>query len=178
MNHAIARRYAHALFCLLHRDDFVAVQEGLHALSHAAKDSAALKHSLASPAVTLEEKFDVLAALCERTGSPPVLGRFCKQLLKQNRMGLLPDVAEAFRLLVARHSGGRRVAVVSARPIDDGLKRDLLAQLRAALNGEVELDCRASPSLLSGLQIHIGSTVYDSTVQGRLNRMRAQLAKG
>ncbi len=178
MNTAIARRYAHAFFCLVPRDEYVAAQEGLQALSHALKDSAALKHSLASPAVTREEKLDLLTALCERTGGPPVLGRFCKQLLKNNRMGCLPDIAEAFRALLARHSGERSVAVVSAQPIDDDMKRDLIDRLRTTLNSKVDVDFQSNPSLLSGLQIHIGSTVYDSTVRGQLNRMRTQLVKG
>ncbi len=178
MNHAIARRYAHAFFCLLHRDDFVAAQEGLQALSHALKNSAALKHGLASPAVALEEKLNVITALCERTGGPPVMGRFCKQLLKNNRMGFLPDIAEAFKSLLARQRGTQHIAVVSAQPIDDGMKQDLLGRLRTTLNSEVEVSFQSNPSLLSGLQICIGSKVYDSTVKGQLNRMRAQLAKG
>jgi len=178
MNNAIARRYAHALFCLVSRDDYVAAQEGLQALSHALKDSAALKHSLASPAVTREEKLDMLTALCERAGGPPVLGRFCKQLLKNNRMASLPDIAEAFRALLAQHSGERRVAVVSAQPMDEDMKRDLLGRLRTTLNSKVDVDFQSDPSLLAGLQIHIGSTVYDSTVRGQLNRIRTQLVKG
>ncbi len=178
MNHAIARRYAHAFFCLLHRDDFVAALEGLQALAHALKHSAALKHSLASPAVALEEKFDVLTALCERTGGPPMMGRFCRQLLKNNRMRLLPDIADAFKSLLARQRGTQHVAVVSAHPIDDGMKQDLLVRLRATLNRDVEVNFQSNPALLSGLQIRIGSKVYDSTVRGQLTRMRAQLVKG
>lgn len=178
MNTALARRYAHALFCLVSRDDSVAAQEGLQALSHALKGSAALKHSLASPAVTREEKLDLLTALCERAGGPPVLGRFCTHLLNNNRMGHLPDIAEAFRALLARHSGERHVAVVSAHPMDEDMKRDLLERLRTTLNSKVDVDFQSDPSLLAGLQIHIGSTVYDSTVSGQLNRMRTQLIKG
>ncbi len=178
MNTAIARRYAHAFFCLLHRDDCVAALEGLQAMAHALKHSAALKHSLASPAVTLEEKLNVLTALCERTGGPPVMGRFCAQLLRNNRMGFLPDIADAFNDLLVRQSGKQHLDVVSAQPMDESTKRDLLARLRATLNSEVEVTFQSNPSLLSGLQIHIGSTVYDSTVKGRLNKMRAQLVKG
>ncbi len=178
MNDVIARRYAHALFRLLHQEALAATQDGLQALAHAWKDSPALKHVLASPVVTVEEKLDVLTALCERTGCPSVMGRFCKQLLKNNRMGCLPDIAEAFRALRLQQSGKRQIAVVSARTMDDDMKQDLLARFRATFNREVAVNFQSDSSLLAGMQIHIGSKVYDSTVKGRLNRMRIQLVKG
>ena len=178
MKNAIARRYAQAFFRLLRHEDLVAAQDGLQALSLAVQDSSALKHVLASPVFTVEEKLEVLTALCERTGCPPVMGRFCEQLLKKNRIGFLPEIAEAFRGLMIRQSGKQQIVVVSAQPVDDNMKQDILAQLGATAKREVEVDFQSDPSLLSGVQIKIGSKVYDSTVRGRLHKMRAQLVKG
>jgi len=62
--------------------------------------------------------------------------------------------------------------------MDEDMKRDLLGRLRTTLNSKVDVDFQSDPSLLAGLQIHIGSTVYDSTVRGQLNRIRTQLVKG
>ncbi len=178
MKSAIARRYAQAFFRLVREETPGAVQDGLQALSQALKDSPAFKHVLASPVFTLDEKLRVLTALCERTGCPPVMGRFCEQLLKKNRIGFLPDIAEAFRELMIRQSGKQQIVVVSARPVDDAMKQDILAQLGATAKREVEVDFQSDPSLLAGVQIQIGSKVFDSTVRGRLHKMRAQLVKG
>lgn len=178
MKSAIARRYAQAFFRLVRHENPAAVQEGLQALSQALQDSPAFKHVLASPVFTLDEKLQVLTALCERTGCPPVMGRFCEQLLKKNRIGFLPEIAEAFRELMIRQSGKQQIVVVSAQPVDDSMKQDILAQLGATTKGEVEVDFQSDPSLLAGVQIKIGSKVFDSTVRGRLHKMRAQLVKG
>ena len=178
MKNAIARRYAQAFFRLVSQEDQTAAQDGLHALSLAFKDSPAFKHVLASPVFTLEEKLQVLTSLCERTNCPPIMGRFCEQLLKKNRIGFLPEIAEAFKALMIRQSGKQQIVVVSARPVDDNLKQDILAQLGATAKGEVEVDFQSDPSLLAGVQIKIGSKVYDGTVRGRLHKMRAQLVKG
>lgn len=178
MKNAIAGRYAQAFFRLLRHEDTAAAQDGLQALSHAVKDSSAFKHVLASPVFTIEEKLEVLTALCERTGCPPVMGRFCEQLLKKNRIEFLPEIAEAFRELMVQRSGKQQIIVVSAQPVDDTMKQDVLAQLRSTVKREVEVDFQSDPSLLSGIQIKIGSKVYDSTVRGRLQKMRAQLVKG
>ena len=178
MKNAIARRYAQAFFRLVRHDNPAAVQDGLQALSQALKDSPAFKHVLASPVFTLNEKLEVLTALCERTGCPPVMGRFCEQLLKKNRIGFLPEIAEAFKVLMIRQSGKQQIVVVSAQPVDDTMKQDMLAQLGATAKREVEVDFQSDPSLLAGVQIQIGSRVFDSTVRGRLHKMRAQLVKG
>ncbi len=178
MKNAIARRYAQAFFRLVRQEDRTAAQDGLHALSAALKDSPAFKHVLASPVFTLDEKFQVLTSLCERTNGPPIMVRFCEQLLKKNRIGFLPEIAEAFKALMIRQSGKRQIVVVSARPVDDTMKEDILAQLGVTAKGEVEVDFQSDPSLLAGVQIKIGSKVYDGTVRGRLHKMRAQLVKG
>lgn len=178
MKNAIARRYAQAFFRLVRHENPAAVHDGLQALSQALKDSSAFKHVLASPVFTLDEKFQVLTALCERAGCPPVMGRFCEQLLKKNRIGFLPEIAEAFRELMIRQSGKQQIVVVSAQPVDDTMKQDILAQLGATAKREVEVDFQSDPSLLAGVQIKIGSRVFDSTVRGRLHKMRAQLVKG
>ena len=178
MKNAIARRYAQAFFRLVRQEDLTAAQDGLHALSLALKDSPAFKHVLASPVFTLDEKLQVLTTLCERTGCPPIMGRFCEQLLKKNRIGFLPEIAEAFKALMIRQSGKQQIVVVSAQPVDDTMKQDILAQLGATAKGEVDVDFQSDPSLLAGVQIKIGSKVFDGTVRGRLHKMRAQLVKG
>ena len=173
----IARRYARALYHLLDPGNVEAARVGLSALCQALKDSSAFAHVLASPAFTVPEKIGILTALGERTGCPPVVGRFCEQLLKQNRMGLLPDVTEAFQQLIDQQSGKQHVAVVSAHDVDDTLKHDVLTRLRSTLGREVEVDFQSDPSLIAGVQIKIGSKVYDSSVKSRLQKMRAQLVK-
>ena len=77
-----------------------------------------------------------------------------------------------------RQSGKQQIVVVSAQPVDDTMKQDILAQLGATAKGEVDVDFQSDPSLLAGVQIKIGSKVFDGTVRGRLHKMRAQLVKG
>jgi F-type H+-transporting ATPase subunit delta len=174
----VARRYAKALFQLLDKEGLETAQAGLQALANALQDSTELKHVLASPVFTIEEKSSVLTACSERAGCPPTLGRFCEQLLKKNRVGILPEIATAFRDLMDKERGKQQVSVTSAKSMDAGAKEELQGQLQGLLNQPVDVSFHEDPSLLSGIQIRIGSKVYDSTVKGRLQKMRTQLVKG
>src|SRR5207249_12190615 len=53
----------------------------------------------------------------------------------------------------------------------------LRSRLRDLLRRDVDLTFHTTPELLAGLQIRIGSTVFDSTVRGRLTAMQGVLSK-
>ena len=174
----VARRYAQALFKLLDQKSLEASQSGLQALAKALEESNPLKHVLASPVFTLEEKSAVLAGCSEKAGCPPAISRFCEQLLKKSRVGVLPEIAEAFRDLMDQEKGKRQVSVISAQSIDCNAREDLQTQLQELLKRPVDVSFKEDPFLIAGIQIRIGSKVYDSTVKGQLQKMRVQLVKG
>ena len=174
----VARRYAQALFKLLDQKSLEASQSGLQDMAKALQESNPLKHVLASPVFTLEEKSAVLAGCSEKAGCPPAMGRFCEQLLKKSRVGVLPEIAEAFRDLMDQEKGKQQVSIISAKSIDSDAREDLQTQLQGLLKRPVDVSFKEDPLLIAGIQIRIGSKVYDSTAKGQLQKMRVQLVKG
>ena len=174
---SVARRYAKALFELLDAPSIEPARAGLAGLAHALSASASLKHLLASPAFSLEEKLAVLSALSQRLACPPIINRFLAQLLKKNRVAFLPEITDAFAALVDEAKGTRRVVVSSATALSPAEQDRLRSRLRDLLRRDVDLTFHTKPELLSGLQIRIGSTVFDSTVRGRLTAMQGVLTK-
>ena len=106
------------------------------------------------------------------------MGRFCDQLLKKNRVGVLPEIAEAFRNLMNREQGKQQVSITSAHSIETKAREELQSKLQGLLKCPVDVAFQEDSSLLAGIQIRIGSKVYDSTVKGQLEKIRAQLVKG
>jgi F-type H+-transporting ATPase subunit delta len=174
----VARRYALALFRLLDKGSLESAQAGIQDLAQAFEESTSLKHVMASPVFSLEEKSSVLTACSERAGCPPTMGKFCELLLKKNRVGFLPEIAEAFRDLMDQERGKQQVIVTSAQTIDTSGREDLQSKLQGLLKKPVDVSFHENPSLLAGIQIRIGSKVYDSTIKGQLQKMRVQLVKG
>ena len=174
---AIARRYAKALLGLLDRQGIPATRETLLALGNAVRQTPSLIHAMASPAFSAEEKTAVLVALAERLKSPPTVGRFLGQLVKTNRVTFLPEIAEAFAALADAEKGTRQVVVTAARALPSDDQSRVHTRLRELLKQDVDITFRTDPALLSGLQISIGSMMYDSSVRSRLTAMRLALAK-
>lgn len=178
MNKTVARRYALALFKLVRPEEVDAVLSGLESLNQAIKESTQLKHVLASPVFTLEEKTAVLTACCQRASCPAGVDRFFSLLLKKNRVGILPEIVESFHHLIDELRRKEPVSLISATALDQETQTRMKSTLQSVLKRDVDLTCTTDVSLLSGIQIRIGSKVYDSSVKGRLEKMRAQLVKG
>ena len=174
---AVARRYAKALFGLIEISKVEATRDGLVALADAVAVSASLKHVLASPAFSLDDKRAVLDSLSQRLGCPLIMGQFLAQLIKKNRVGFLREIAEEFATLADEAKGTQPVMVFSATSLTQEHEDQLRSRLRALLQRDVDLTFHTKPTLLAGLQIRIGSTLFDSTVRTRLDTMRTLVTK-
>ena len=174
---AVARRYAQALFELLDQSTIEQTRAALTGLGQAIKDSVELRHVVASPAFGAEDKIAVLAELGSRLGCPPVVKNFLEQLVKKNRVGFLPDIAEAFVKLADASKGTQQVTVFSATAIPLDEQNQISNRLRTMLKRQVEITFHTDARYLAGVQIRLGNTVVDSTVLGRLQAMQSLLTK-
>lgn len=173
----VARRYAQALFELLNQSNVESARLALNGLGGAFKASAPLRHAVASPAFGMEDKIAVLTALGSRLGCPPVGQSFLGQLVRKNRVGFLPEIADAFGKLVDQSKGTQQVTVSSAATLPQAEQDRIKTRLRELLRRDVDVTFQADQYHLAGLQIRIGSTVVDGTIRGRLQAMQSLLTK-
>ena len=174
---AVARRYAKAVFELLDISSIEQTRVALTGLGQAIKDSVELRHVVASPVFGAEDKIAVLTELGSRLGCPPVVRTFLVQLVKKNRIGFLPEIAEAFAKLADASKGTQQVTVFSATAIPPGEQDQISTRLRSMLKRQVEVTFHTDARYIAGVQIRLGSTVVDSTVLGRLQAMQSVLTK-
>jgi F-type H+-transporting ATPase subunit delta len=173
----VARRYAQAIFELLDQSTIEATRGTLTGLGQAIKESAPLRHVVVSPAFGVDEKVAVLTALGDKLGCPPAGKAFLGQLVKKNRVGFLPEIADAFGKLVDQSKRTQPVTVSSATALSPGEQDRIRTSLRDTLKREVDVTFQTDAGHLAGLQIHIGSTVVDSTVRGRLHDLQVLLTR-
>ena len=66
--------------------------------------------------------------------------------------------------------------VTSARPLTEAESRELLAEVSRVTGKQVSAQYKIDPSLIGGAAIRVGSTVYDGSVRGQLQKMKEQLS--
>jgi len=73
--------------------------------------------------------------------------------------------------------GVYQAEVVTARELNDADKSILLGHVADLAKGQVNATFKLDPSILGGVVVRIGSTVYDGSVLGRVERLKEELEK-
>ncbi|WP_375286979.1 F0F1 ATP synthase subunit delta [Sphingomonas sp.] len=173
---SLGGRYATALFDLAEEGRAIETVEASLAKVRAALDqSDDFKALTTSPVVAREAAGKAVLATADELRVDPVTRNFLGVLAHNRRLGELPAIIRAFRLLAARHRGEVTAEVTSAHPLD-GEQVDALKQsLRSRVGREVSVDLSVDPDLLGGLVVRIGSQMIDSSIRTRLNALASAM---
>ncbi|MFZ2031984.1 MAG: ATP synthase F1 subunit delta [Vitreimonas sp.] len=171
-----AGRYARAVFELA-RDAKAtdAVEQDFAKFSEAWNASSDLRDVARSPLIEPEDKARALSAVAAKLGISD-LGRKLIGAAAQNRRAAeLPQIGSVYRSLVARERGARQVEIVSARPLADSEKNDIIAAVSKSLGTKVEAETSVDDSLIGGFVVRAGSKQFDASVKAKLDALRLAL---
>ena len=135
-----------------------------------------LKILFTTPAIPVAKKMAVLAEIAPKMGIAQVAHNFLAVVLEHERFSLLGEIVEAFELLLNERLGVVVAQVSSARALGEAEKQDLETALRKRTGKQVQMSFSLDPSLIGGVSAQVGSTIYDGSVRGQLERLRAALA--
>jgi F-type H+-transporting ATPase subunit delta len=145
-------------------------------MSDVVNGSRELRNVLQNPAVSREQKLKLLDSIIQHTGASKMLRNFLAVLIDHRRIGNIGDVLEQFKQDLDRRMGIAEAKVSSVRELSSAEKKSLEQQLAAITGKTVRATYSQDASLLGGVLVRVGSTIYDGSVQGRLQRMRQELA--
>ena len=89
---------------------------------------------------------------------------------------MLADIARQFEAELDVQLGFVEVQISSARTLTPGEKRDLENRVERMTGKRVRARYSLNPELLGGVSVRVGSTIYDGSVRGQLEKMRQQLS--
>ena len=135
-----------------------------------------LRNVLQNPAVSREQKLKLLDSIIKHIGATKMLRNFLAVLIDHRRIGNIGDLLEQFKRELDRRMGIADAKVSSVRELSAAEKKSLEQQLATLTGKIVRTTYSQDPGLLGGVLVRVGSTIYDGSVHGRLQRMRAELA--
>jgi F-type H+-transporting ATPase subunit delta len=136
-----------------------------------------LRKIWSSPAVPAEQKRALLDQIVGQMGDVPrPMRNFIAVLIDHSRIAILPDIAKQFETELNTRLGRVEAEVTSARPLSDGERQSLVAQVSKTTGRQVSAKYSIDATLLGGAIVRVGSTVYDGSVRGQLQKIRQELA--
>jgi F-type H+-transporting ATPase subunit delta len=172
-----AARYARAFadVAAAEKLDTAALERQINDFQVTWDGSAELRALFANPAVPVEQKVDVLDKLNVTLKLHKTVRNLLAVLIKNDRIGDVGEVFQAWRVQMQEREGIRQVEIVTARELSEQARGGLEAGVEKLAGGKIQANFKLDKSILGGTVVRIGSTVYDGSVRGRLERLKGQL---
>jgi len=150
----------------------------LHGIEALLKENDTLRRVLENPSIPGNSKRAVLDAVTERLGSTGQVRNFIAVLIDHRRLPLFSEILKHLEQELDYRQGFAEAQVSSARPLSDPEKQMLEAEITRMTGKKVRAKYEQDASLLGGAVVQVGSTIYDGSVKGQLERIREQLVEG
>ncbi|MBI4728979.1 MAG: ATP synthase F1 subunit delta [Acidobacteria bacterium] len=170
--------YAAALFEVARAEGALdRVEDELFRFARTLERESRLREALTDIALPAERRSAMVGELLggKASGHATNLIRF---IVEQGRAREIPAIVDS---LVARAAAARRRAVAEVRSAAalDGDQLDRLTEaVEAATGKQVDVKVLVDPSMIGGLLVRVGDTVFDGTARTRLRRARERLERG
>ena len=174
---SFASRYAGAFADVLFEAQLDAkdAQRQLADFAAAWHESRPLREFLTDPSFPVDQKVSLLDKLNAKLQMSQQTRNFVAVLIRNDRIGGLDEVVTEFRREINQRLNISEAKVISARKLDDAERRELEKQIASLTGGKVDAQYEEDSSLIGGAVVQVGSTVYDGSVRGRLERLRDEL---
>jgi len=165
-----ARAFADVVFD--RRMDASKVLQEVQAIAALVSNSKELREVWEAPSIPADQKRNLLDAIVEREGVSREVRNFIAVLIDHRRIPLLNAIVKQFAQQLNHRLGFTEAEITSARELTQGERSSLEAQVEKLTGKKVRARYAQDRSILGGAVVKVGSTVYDGSVSGQLERIR------
>lgn len=171
----VAKRYAEALFQLGNEkavlEQFV---EELQTVKEVFEKNSKLYTILEHPRIAKTRKQQFLDEVFQSLNTDIV--NTLKILVERHRIMITPSMIEHFIYLYNDAKGIAEATVYSVRKLSNPERQALVASFVKRFNKSTfDIHNIVDPSLVGGVKIRIGNTIYDGSISGKLKRIKQNI---
>ena len=171
----VAKRYADALFQLANEKDIVdKLISELQTVKEVFQDGDEMIDFLTHPRISNDDKMKLIDEsfkACDK-----LVINTLKLLVERHRIGIVTALVDHFVDLYNEANGIAAATVYSVRELTEDEKNELEASFKKEFNkNSVAINNIVDPTIIGGLKIRVGNTIYDGSISGKLNRIKNRL---
>lgn len=149
---------------------------GLREIARLVAENTDLRRVWGNPAVPADQKRKLLDAIVEREGIDRRVRNLVAVLIDHRRVQFLERIVEQFEKELDAQMGFAEAQVSSARELAGSEKLALEAQVGKITGMKVRAHYGLDASLLGGAVVRVGSTIYDGSVKGQLEKIKEAIS--
>lgn len=129
---------------------------------------------LSSPLISEEDKHKALEEVFGGKLSDMMYDYLCV-LSDKRRIGHFSEIFEEFKSMYNKQNNILEVTVVTSEPMSDRIREKLVDKLGSVSGKTILLDEKVDKSLLGGIILRYENNEIDSSVKGKLDRLKKQI---
>src|SRR5882724_9234600 len=147
--------------------------QSIAALVSSSKD---LRQVWEAPSIPAEQKRKLQDASVAREKYSREVRNFVAVLIDKRRTSFLAAIVKQFEQDLNQRLGFAVAEITSSRDLNDTERRTLESEVEKLTGKKVRANYAQDPSILGGAVVKIGSTIYDGSVKGQLERLKQTLS--
>jgi F-type H+-transporting ATPase subunit delta len=155
--------------------DAARVARELYSLDQLVASSKQLREVWEAPSIPPSQKLGLLDAIVARENISREVRNFLAVIIAHGRMAFLSAIFKEFEHEMDRRLGFAEAEVISARELSQEERREVESRVGTLTGKKVRARYSRDESLRGGAVIRVGSTIYDGSVKGQMERIYEQL---
>jgi F-type H+-transporting ATPase subunit delta len=139
-------------------------------------ESSDLRRVWENPAIPADQKRNVLDVIAQHDGLSRQARNLIAVLIDNRRMHFFQPIIDQLEKELDARLGFAEAQITSVRELGDQEKRGFETQVQKLTGKKVRARYGHDASLLGGAVVRIGSTIYDGSVKGQLERLKEAIS--
>lgn len=173
-----AKRYAKMLINAVGMDNALQALTELTAVEQLMSRSNEVRSLLLNPGFSQAEKEGAIRQIAEKAKLSDNVVKFVIYLTEIRAIGALSEIVKTATEIYLEKKRQAKALVFTPVEVSKGHEERLKSSLKKLLDRDVNVEYVIDPSLLGGIVVKVGSTMYDSSVKGQLRLLKDELIKG
>jgi len=135
------------------------------------------KEMILSPAVTKEDKKNVLFAIANKNNFSETLKNFLGFIAVKNRLFFLGKIIGSFLNLVSNNKGELKARLISSKKLSLAEQKKIQDELSQDFKSKLNIEYEFDPNLIAGLILQVGSVMIDTSIKTKLKKLEKNMVE-
>ena len=174
MRSRAAIRYSKAIFQIAEESNSLSNIKGdMDSIISAHESSEDFKKLINNTLINYSDKKEILSIVISKMNEKT--NNLIDLLIANKRLSILYDIAHGFNDIYNQENNIARATVVTATPISDKIKNQVLKKIQTLSNKSVEIENIIDKTIIGGFILRYENREYNASLSQRLNKLKTKL---
>ena len=174
MRSRAAIRYSKAIFQIAKESNNLPnIKDDMDSIISAHESSEDFKKLINNTLINYSDRKEILSTVISKMNEKT--NNLIDLLITNKRLSILYDIAHGFNDIYNRENNIERARVITATPISDKIKTQVLKKLQKLSNKSVEIENIIDETILGGFILRYENREYNASFSQRLTKLKSEL---